>query len=306
MGTPTFAKTVLESLVDNDYNVVLVVTQPDKPIGRKKIITPSPVKEYALSKGIEIFQPKNIRKDYQKILEYEADLIITAAYGQIIPLEVLKHPKFSCVNLHASLLPKYRGGSPIQRAIINGEKTTGVSLMYMSEKMDEGDVLAVSSIEIADHDTSTTLFLKLAKVAANLIIDSLPLLFKGKLKAIPQDHLKATYAYNLNKTDEFINFNRNVLDVYNQIRGMLDNPGAYGIINNKKIKFHKVSYTRKVYVKAKKIYGVIDNNIVIGCKDGSILVEKIQPEGKKVMDAKSFFNGYGDKLKEAEFDEFKD
>ncbi len=303
MGTPFFAKTVLQSLVENNFNVTLVVTQPDKEVGRKKIKTFSEVKKYALEKGIEIFQPLKIRNDFQRVIAENPDIIITAAYGQIIPTEILNLPKFKCINLHASILPKYRGGAPIQRSIQNGEQETGISLMYMNEKMDEGDILKIEKIKIDEKDTSLTLFEKLSILASKMIIENLPLIFNNELLAIPQEHDKATYAYNLKKSDEFINFNRDVKIVYNHIRSLINNPIGYGIINNLKLKFHSCSYSEKINGKVNEFIGLIDDSIAIGCDNGTILIDKIQLEGKNILNAKDFYNGIGKKLKGEIFNE---
>lgn len=303
MGTPEFSKKVLEELINLKYEILLVVTQPDKQVGRKKILTPSPVKEFAIEKGISFFQPLKIRKDFQKIIDLKPDLIITAAYGQIIPKEVLDCPRLGCVNLHASLLPFYRGGAPIQRAILNGEKKTGMSLMYMDEKMDEGDVLYQKEIEIDIKDTNKTLFEKLARLSCQIIREKLPLLFENKLIAKKQEHERATYAYNLKKEEEFINFNRDYMVVYNHIRALLDNPGCYGILNGKKYKFHEVFFMEDKDSVAGMFSGLEKDFLKIGCQNGYVLVFKIQPEGKNILDAKTFMNGYGNKLKGEIFDE---
>lgn len=302
MGTPNFSKKVLSALIEHGYNVVLVVTQPDKLFGRKRILTPSPVKELAISHNIEVFQPLKIRNDYQRVIELKPDIIITAAYGQIIPKAILDTPIYHCVNLHASLLPKYRGGAPIQRCIINGEDKTGVSLMYMNEKMDEGNILAMEEITIDERDTSSILFDKLADLASAMIVKYLPAIFSNNLSAVRQEHEKATYAYNLKKEDEHINFNEEVKKVYNHIRGLLDNPGAYGVIEGKKYKFYDVAYTDEIYTKPGIFYGLVGDKLIIGAINGSIIVHKIQPEGKAIMEAKAFYNGYGDKVKGLKFE----
>lgn len=302
MGTPNFSKKVLSALIEHGYNVVLVVTQPDKLFGRKRILTPSPVKELAISHNIEVFQPLKIRNDYQRVIELKPDIIITAAYGQIIPKALLDAPIYHCVNLHASLLPKYRGGAPIQRCIINGEDKTGVSLMYMDEKMDEGDILAMEEITIDERDTSSILFDKLADLASVMIVKYLPAIFSNNLSAVRQEHEKATYAYNLKKEDEHINFNEEVKKVYNHIRGLLDNPGAYGVIEGKKYKFYDVAYTDEIYTKPGIFYGLVGDKLIIGAINGSIIVHKIQPEGKAIMEANAFYNGYGDKVKGLKFE----
>ena len=296
MGTPLFASNILEGLINDQREIVAVVTKEDKRVGRKQILTPPPVKEVAMKYGIPCLQPKRIRKEYEEVLNYEPDLILVCAYGQIIPKAVLDHPRYGCVNTHGSLLPKYRGGAPIQRSIIDGEKETGITLMYMSEKMDEGDILAQDKLVITDDDTNSSLFSKMSDLALAMLRRDLDKIIRGEIKAIPQDHDKATYAYNLKKEDEYIDFGEQVRKVYDHIRGLLDDPGAYSILDDKVYKFHKVRYTDEVLTEPCTIYGLYDKALAIGAKDGTILVDIIQSEGKKAMDARSFFNGLGKSL----------
>ena len=296
MGTPLFASNILEGLINDQREIVAVVTKEDKRVGRKQILTPPPVKEVAMKYGIPCLQPKRIRKEYEEVLNYEPDLILVCAYGQIIPKAVLDHPRYGCVNTHGSLLPKYRGGAPIQRSIIEGEKETGITLMYMSEKMDEGDILAQDKLVIADDDTNSSLFSKMSDLALAMLRRDLDKIIRGEIKAIPQDHDKATYAYNLKKEDEYIDFGEQVRKVYDHIRGLLDDPGAYSVLDDKVYKFHKVRYTDEVLTEPCTIYGLYDKALAIGAKDGTILVDIIQSEGKKAMDARSFFNGLGKSL----------
>ena len=296
MGTPTFASNVLEGLLDKGYNIVGVVTQPDKEVGRKKVLTASPCKEVALAHGIKVFTPTKIRKEYEDILALNPDLIITCAYGQIIPKEILDYPKYKCINTHGSLLPRGRGGAPIQHSLIDGDEKTGITLMFMNEKMDEGDILYQKEIIIDDLDTNTTLFSKLSNLALEMLLEFLPKYFEGNFTQTKQDNSKATYTYNLTKQDEFISFNRNTKTVYNHIRGLLDNPGAYFVVDNTKYKLIEVSYEIKDVDKPNTIVGLENNYYRINCLDGFIKVLKIKPEGKNEMDAKSFNNGKGKSL----------
>lgn len=296
MGTPLFAGHVLEELINNDCNIVAVVSQQDKKVGRKQILTPSPVKEVANKHGIKVIQPYKIRQEYQEIIDVDPELIITCAYGQIIPRVLLDYPKYKCINTHASLLPKYRGGAPIQWSIINGETQTGVSIMYMNEKMDEGDILYQKSLDIDIKDTSTSLFKRLSILASDMLIDFLPDFLNGNFTPLKQDHNKATYAYNLTKKDEFISFNDDTKKVYNHIRGLLDNPGAYGIIDGKKIKFIDVDFTDDISDEAGKMIGMVDGKLAIACNNGAILVSMLQQESKKALNAHDFFNGVGKSL----------
>ena len=296
MGTPEFASNVLKGLVENNYNIVGVVSQPDKEVGRKRILTPSPVKEMALNYGLKVLTPVKIRKEYEEVLSLEPDLIITCAYGQIIPKELLDYPKYKCINTHGSLLPKGRGGAPIQRSIMNGEDKTGITIMFMNEKMDEGDILYQEEMPIDIHDTNATLFNKLSNLALDMLLKFLPEYIKGNYKAIKQDNAEATYTYNITKEEEFISFNDDVKKVYDHIRGLLDNPGAYFVANDKKYKLISVDFEYCNDTDAGLIRGLENNYFRIDAINGFIKVLKIKPEGKNEMDARSFFNGAGRNL----------
>ncbi len=293
MGTPSFASGILEGLFQDGYDIVCVVSQPDKIYGRKKQLKASEVKEKALELGIPVLTPVSVKEDYEEILSYEPDLIITAAYGQFIPEALLNYPGYGCINAHGSLLPKYRGGAPIQRAVINGEKQTGVTIQYMVKKMDRGDILAQRAIDIADEDTASVLFDKLSRLALEMLRDLLPVLFAGKADAIPQNEEEATYAYNLDREIEHVFFNDRTKTVYDHIRGLLDQPGAYFMCKGKKYKLEKVSYALCDDVKPSVFRGLEDDHLRIDCADGFIKVYMIRPEGKNSMDAKAFYNGHG-------------
>ena len=296
MGTPSFASNILSGLLDNGYNIVGVVTQADKRIGRKQILTYTPVKEVALAHNLPVFQPLKIRNEYEESLALKHELIITCAYGQFIPKVILDYPKYGCINTHGSLLPKYRGGAPIQKAIINGEEKTGITIMYMDTKMDEGDILFMESLDIDIDDTSTTLFSKLSDLALKMLLEHLDDIIDGNINPVKQNSEEATYAYNLKPEDEYIVFDEDYMKVYNHIRGLLDNPGAYATIENKKIKFHKVRCTDKVLTEPGMVYGLYDGGLLIGALNGSIIIDEIQSEGKSRMKAKDFYNGAGKNL----------
>ena len=289
MGTPNFSVPILEELIKN-YEVVLVVTQPDKEVGRKRILTPSPIKEVAIKNNIEVFQPVRIKEDYQKILDAKPDIIVTAAYGQIIPKEVLDYPKYKCVNVHASLLPKYRGGAPIHWAIINGDEYAGVTIMYMAPKMDAGDIISQDKLLIGS-DNTTELTNRLSILGRDLLIKTLPLIFSGNINPIKQNDSEVTFAYNISKEDEKINFNNTCIMVYNQIRGLSLVPGGYAIYNDKKVKIYDSTY------EIKEINGeigeIVDTNKRLGIKvkNGVIYPLTIQLEGKNKMSIKDFYNG---------------
>ena len=303
MGTPNFAANVLRGLLSNNYNIVGVVTQVDKKVGRKQILTPSPVKEVALKHNLRVFTPICIKDDYQNIIDLDPELIITCAYGQFIPNELIEYPKYKSINTHGSLLPKYRGGAPIQRSIINGDKKTGISIIYMTKKMDAGDILYAKEIDIDINDTNATLFEKLSNVARDSLLEFLPSFFKGEFSRIPQNELEATFAYNLTKQDEYINFNDDVLKSYNHIRGLLDNPGAYSIMNDKKYKFMKVGFDYSDNTSPCTFKGLENDYLRIDCQNGFIKVFEIRPEGKNTMDGKSFYNGSGKALVGEKFKE---
>ena len=293
MGTPAFASNILEGLFKQGYNIVSVVSQPDKLYGRKRELKASEVKEKALELSIPVLTPEKIREDYEGVLTYKPDLIITAAYGQFIPQVLLDYPKFGCINAHGSLLPRYRGGAPIQRAIINGEKQTGITIQYMVKQMDRGDILAKKAIDIGIEDTNSTMFEKLSDLALDMLIDLLPKLFEGNVEALAQNEEEATYAYNLEKEIEHVGFEEDVKKVYDHIRGHLDQPGAYFVYKNKKYKIEKAFYEECEGTEAGIFKGLEKDYLRIDCNNGFIKVYMIRPEGKNSMDAKAFYNGVG-------------
>ena len=297
MGTPQFASHILDGLYKAGYNIVAVVTQPDTQFGRKKILKPSEVKEKAMELGLPVLTPEKIKDEYEEVLAYEPDLIITAAYGQFIPSVILNYPQYKCINAHGSLLPKYRGGAPIQRAIINGEKQTGITIQYMAKKMDQGEILYQKAIAIDIEDTNATMFEKLSVLALDMLLEFLPKLFAGDVQIVPQNEEEATYAWNLEKEIEHISFERPVKEVYDHIRGLLDNPGAYFIFKDKKYKMEKVSFEFKHGCNAGIFEGLEQDYLRIDCFDGFIKVYQIHPEGKNSMDAKAFYNGTGRNMK---------
>src|SRR5574344_1083978 len=235
MGTPEFSVPVLEMLIKNT-NVIMVVTQPDSLVGRKQELKFSPIKEVALKNNIEVYQPIKIRKEFSHILGSNPDVIITCAYGQIIPSELLDTPEYKAINVHASLLPKLRGGSPLHRAIINGYKETGITIMYMAPGMDDGDIITQESIHISDEDNVGIIHDKLSLLGRDLLLKTLPSIFDGTAKRIKQDENQVTFAYNIKREEEKINFNKTALEVHNQIRGMYPFPVAYTEYENEIMK----------------------------------------------------------------------
>ncbi len=294
MGTPSFACGILQQLIDDQYDIIAVVSQPDKRVGRKQQLQETPVKRLALQYKIPVFQPISIREEYDEIINMKSDLIVTCAYGQFIPEKVLEAPTYGSINVHASLLPKLRGGAPIHKAIINGHKESGISIMRMVKKMDAGAVMSQVSVAIEDNDTTGDLHDKLVVAGARLLSESIPKIIDGSAQFIDQVEEEATFAYNISKEEEYINFSRPIDEVYNHIRGLIPFPVGYGIVNMKKIKFHKVrkKYEHHEYP-AGTFVGIMDDTIAIACPGGFIFVYEIQMEGKSKMDAKAFYNGLG-------------
>jgi len=294
MGTPEFSVRILDE-INKNFDVILVVTQPDTYNYRKKNYTYSPVKEYALKHNLPVFQPEQIKTAVDYILSFDVDLIVTAAYGQFIPKKILDHPKYRSINVHASLLPKYRGGAPIQRAIMNGETETGITIMYMDKKMDAGDIIKMEKLPILDTDTSDSLFEKLSILGSQMIVSVINDLKDGKITPIKQNEDEATYAYNITKEDELIDFKKNAKAVYNQIRALNSNPGAYFILDGMNIKVYNSKVIEKTTnEKPGVIIGVTKDIIEISCGENTVIgLTEIQVPGKKRMSVKDFLNGNG-------------
>ena len=292
MGTPLFSVPILDGLIKN-YNVIGVVTQPDKPVGRGGKISISPIKELALKHNIKVLQPTKIREDYQEILDLNPNIIITAAYGQIIPKILLEYPKYGCINVHASLLPKLRGGAPIHHAIIDGYDKTGITIMYMDESMDTGDIISKEEVVIEDTDTMSSLHDKLKIVGKELLLKTLPDIINNKIKRIKQESTEATYAYNITKEEEKIDFNKTKIEIYNQIRGLNNHPGAYAMLDDKRIKIWNSYISDKEInnLQNGEISNIYKDGIGIKVSDGEIVLTDIQLEGKKRMLASDYLNG---------------
>ena len=289
MGTPEFAVPVLKKLIELT-NVVLVVTQPDKEVGRKKELKASPIKEVALENNIEVFQPVKLRDEVDKILNVDADLIVTCAYGQILPLEILNHPKIASINVHASLLPALRGGAPIHHAIIDGYEKTGITIMYMAEGMDDGDIICQEETPITSDDNIGTLHDRLSLMGSSLLEKSLPSIINGTNTRTKQDESKVTFAKTIKREDEKIDFNKNGKDIINQIRGLNPFPLSYIILNGEECKVLEATFISKTNAIPYEVF-VDKKTIGISCKDGIIYLNKIKPFGKKVMDVKDYLNG---------------
>lgn len=292
MGTPEFAVPILEALIEN-YNVIGVVTQPDKLVGRKQILTMSPVKECALKHQIKVFQPIKIRNDYQEIVDLGPDLIVTAAYGQLVGMELLNSPKYRSINVHGSLLPKYRGGSPIQTAIRNGETETGITIIYMEKGMDSGDILGMAKLAIEENDTSETLFKKLSYLGRDLLLETIPNLISGKIVPIKQDESKVSFAYNITKEEEKLDLNKDATSLHNQVRAFIPSPVASLTIDDELFKIYQTRVSLKSHnVAPGTIIEVAKEYFTIACGNHTALdILVLQPAGKKIMSAKDYING---------------
>lgn len=290
MGTPDFAVPILNKLIELT-DVIMVVTQPDKEVGRKRILTPSPIKEVALNNGIPVFQPSKIRLDNQVLLDLNPDLIVTCAYGQIIPKVLLDLPKYGAINVHASILPKLRGGAPIHHAIINGDDKSGITIMYMDEGMDTGDIIKIEECIINDDDNVGILHDKLSFIGSKLLGEVLPTIFDGTNDRVKQDDNQATFAPTIKREDERIDFNKSGKDIINLIRGLNPWPTANFLLNGNEIKVLEALFVPKNISEANKIEILNKNDFAISCLDGLIYLKKVKPMGKNIMDIKDYLNG---------------
>lgn len=293
MGTPEFACGILQTLIDLKTNVVGVVCQPDKLVGRKQVLTACAVKQLSLQYNIPVIQPIKIRNDYQEIIDLKPDLIITCAYGQIIPQIILDTPKLGCINVHGSLLPYLRGGAPIQHSIIDGYKTTGITIMEMSAKMDAGDIITQKSVDILDTDTYKTLHDKLKDCAISLLKETLPSLLDHSYTHTKQDESLVTFGYNISKEEEHVDFTKSYDQVYNLMRGLIDNPCSYIIVDDKKVKIYQVEKSLETLNQENGYLTYVDNKLGIVVDNRLILVSQLQLEGKNKMSVKEFKNGAG-------------
>ncbi|MGF7086794.1 methionyl-tRNA formyltransferase [Kroppenstedtia sanguinis] len=295
MGTPDFSVPSLQTLVAEGARVVGVVTQPDRPQGRKRELTPPPVKVAASELGLPVFQPERLRnpENVRQLLAWEPDLIVTAAYGQILPREILEAPGYGCINVHASLLPKYRGGAPIHHALIQGEKETGVTIMYMVEALDAGDMLTRRSIPIQAEDDVGTLHDKLAQVGAELLAETVPALVEGKVKPVSQDDSQATYAPNIRREDERIDWSRSALQLVNQIRGLRPWPVAFTLWKGEPLKIWRAepASVRETAAPGTVLSQTQEGVLVATGEGGALRILELQPAGKRRMTAAEFSRG---------------
>lgn len=295
MGTPDFAVPCLKMLNDrDDIQLVGVISQPDRQKGRGYKMLPPPVKEYAQSVGLDVYQPENIKDDKFKILleELNPELIIVIAYGRILPDFVLNYPKHGCINVHASLLPKYRGAAPIQWSVINGEKKTGVTTMLMDKGLDTGDMLVVKKIDILSDDTSGSMFEKLSELGTDALAETIDMIKDGTIKRTPQNHSEMTYAPMISKEMSYIDFSMSAEKISCLVRGLNPSPGAKAYLDGKIVKIISVAICDINSLKPGEIL-IKNDEFVVGCgKCSSIKLITIQPEGKKPMEASDFIKGY--------------
>ena len=290
MGTPDIAVPILKMLIDKT-NVLLVVSKPDKEVGRKRVIEYTPVKKAALENNIQVFQPDKVKNDFEIIKKLKPDIIITCAFGEIISEEILNIPRLGALNVHASLLPKYRGSSPIQASLLNGDDVTGVTLMYMDKGMDTGDIIKQREIVIDEEDNVLSLSNKMAIVGKELLEEELPLIMEGKNSRVKQNNEEATYTKMINREDEKLDFNESYMKVFNKIRAFSPFPLAYFVLDGVEIKVIKASCRENEDSKAGYVREITKHTFGIDAKCGTIYLEVVKPMGKKEMDITSFING---------------
>ena len=292
MGTPEISAYVFEQMILDGYHFVGLVAQPDHPVGRKGIIEKVPTKVIAEKYNIPVFQPIKIRKDFSFMDNLKVDLVITLAYGQIVPQGFLDIPRFGCLNLHGSLLPKLRGASPIQTALINNEKVTGVTLMEMVAAMDAGRMYGKKEVNIEEDDNATSLFKKISEAAKDLVLELLPKYVNGELEGIPQDENEVTFCSLIKPEQEKLDLSKDILEVYGYIRGLSDEPGAYLYLDNQKLKIFKAKIANDlVTAEVGTIVQADKRGLLLQCQNGQLAILELQKEGKKRMDYKAFING---------------
>lgn len=300
MGTPDFSVPILKMLYEEGYDIKAVVTQPDRPVGRKHVLTPPPVKAAAVELGLPVIQPERLKgsEELQQIIAINPDLVVTAAFGQILPKELLEIPRLGCINVHASLLPAYRGGAPIHQAVIDGQKETGVTIMYMAEKLDAGDIIAQQILPIEEEDNTGLLFDKLSIVGRELLKATLPSIIDGTNKRIPQDETKVSFAHNISREQERIDWSKDNTAIYDQIRGLHPWPIAYTTLNGQNV---KIWWARKStathHEEPGTVIGIAKKYFTVATGEGQAIdILDLQPEGKKRMEAVNYLNGVGSKL----------
>ena len=295
MGTPDFSVDCLKALVASDHEIVGVFCQPDKPVGRKQELTPPDVKVEALKHGLKVFQPVSLRngKGTEILEEIKPDLVVVVAYGKILPHDFLEYPKYGCINIHASILPKYRGASPIHYAVLNGDSETGVTAQQMNDGVDTGDILHIKKCSIGINDTTERMYEILAPLGAETLMETIEMLEKGELNPIVQDESQATHVGLLTRDMSTIDWDKSAFEVHNKIRGLYSWPGTSTSLNGKTLKIHSAVLSDK---KGNNKPGeVIDSNgrLIVCCGDGKCVeLKTVQLEGKKRMEVSAFLNGY--------------
>ncbi|MDG2977139.1 methionyl-tRNA formyltransferase [Latilactobacillus curvatus] len=300
MGTPQFSVPILEALVAHDYQVLVVVTQPDRKVGRKQVLQQTPVKEAAVRLNLPVFQPEKLSgsQELADVMALQPDLIVTAAYGQFLPTKLLEAAKIAAINVHGSLLPKYRGGAPIQYAVLNGDSEIGITIMHMAKKMDAGDMIEQASIPIEASDDTGTLFDKLSYVGRDLLLKTLPSIIDQTAPRIPQDEAQVTFAYNITKEQEQLDIEQPATQLVNQIRALRPQPGAWLPINGQRTKLWQATVAETTTDQpAGVIVAINKKDFELAAGNGSVLkITEIQPAGKAKMPVQSFLNGVGKQL----------
>ncbi|WP_210143777.1 methionyl-tRNA formyltransferase [Staphylococcus sp. GDX8P47P] len=293
MGTPDFSTKVLEMLIA-EHDVIAVVTQPDRPVGRKRVLTPPPVKEVAIKHGLPVYQPEKLAQssELEQLIDLEADLIVTAAFGQILPESLLNAPKLGAINVHASLLPKYRGGAPIHQAIMDGQTETGISIMYMVKKLDAGDIISQQAIEIEHQDDVGTMHDKLSFLAAELLKETLPSIINGTNNRITQNESEASFATNISREQEKIDWYQSAEVIYNHIRGLSPWPVAYTVMDDGNMKVYASRIEKGKTGEPGTIIETTKKAIIVATgSDDAIALTDIQVAGKKRMLTANYLSG---------------
>lgn len=300
MGTPQFSVPILKALVAHDYQVLAVVTQPDRKVGRKQVLQQTPVKEAAVRLNLTVFQPEKLSgsQELADVMALQPDLIVTAAYGQFLPTKLLEAAKIAAINVHGSLLPKYRGGAPIQYAVLNGDSEIGITIMHMAKKMDAGDMIEQASIPIEASDDTGTLFDKLSYVGRDLLLKTLPSIIDQTAPRTPQDEAQVTFAYNITKEQEQLDIEQPATQLVNQIRALRPQPGAWLPINGQRTKLWQATVAETTTDQpAGVIVAINKKDFELAAGNGSVLkITEIQPAGKAKMPVQSFLNGVGKQL----------
>lgn len=301
MGTPQFAVPILQGLLDQKYDILCVVTQPDRPVGRKHRISQSPVKQAAVANHLPVFQPEKLSgsPEMQRVIDFHPDLIVTAAYGQFLPTKMLNAVKIAAVNVHGSLLPKYRGGAPVQYAIMNGDSETGISLIYMVKKMDAGDILAQKAIPIQPDDDTETMFDKLSIVGRDLLLVTLPKVITGDISPVPQDEDQVVFSPNIKPEEEQLDFNQTAFMVNAKVRALRPDPVAYTVINGKRTKIWRAQVVDQTTEMAPgSVVEKTKHQLLLSAGKGTVLsIQELQPAGKPKQQITDYLNGIGQSLK---------